>query len=86
MWHAAPEYLLLAGSLGLILHWASRRYLACTIGGAAACSILSMLYGAWQAGWQVNPGWALPMFIVGTILALPACAIAGLPALAIRRW
>ena len=40
---------------------------------------------AWLADWQVNIGWGPPMFVVGAILALPVCALAGLPFLGLRR-
>jgi hypothetical protein len=86
MWHGVPEYLLFVAVIALVLHAVSGQYLACTIGGAVACSILNLVHEAWIAGWQVNPGWAPPMFIVGVLLALPVCGVVGLPFLGTRYW
>jgi hypothetical protein len=86
MWWGVPEYLLFVAAIALALHAVSRNYLVSTIGGAAACSVLNLAHEAWLTGWRVNPGWAIPMFVVGLMLALPVSGSVGLPFLAIRYW
>jgi hypothetical protein len=85
MWHGIPEYLAFAALVASLFHIASGRFVACTIAGAATCSILNLIHETWLAHGQVNLGWAPPMFIIGVIIALPACAAAGLPWMALRR-
>lgn len=85
MWHGVPEYLLFATLVAFVLHAVSRRYVVCSLGGAAACSVLNLVHEAWLADWQVNPGWGPPMFLAGAVLALPVCCLAGLPFLGLRR-
>ncbi len=85
MWHGVSEYLLFVTMVALALHAVSGRYVACTVGGAAACSILNLVHEAWLANWQVNLGFGPPMFVAGTLLALPVCALAGLPIMGLRR-
>ncbi len=84
MWHGVSEYLLFVALVSLALHSVSGKYVACTLGGAAACSILNLAHEAWLANWQINPGWGPPMFVVGAMLALPVSALAGLPLLGLR--
>jgi hypothetical protein len=85
VWQGVPEYLLVVALVALFLHAMSGRYVACTVGGAAACSVLNLVHEAWLANWRVNLGWGPPMFVVGAVLALPVCALAGLPFLGLRR-
>jgi hypothetical protein len=85
MWHGVGEYLLFATLVGLAVHAVSGRYTACTFVGAACCAVGNLVHEAWLVNWQVNIGWGPPMFVVGVLLALPVCALAGLPWLATRR-
>jgi hypothetical protein len=86
VWHGVSEFLLLALIVGAVLHALNRRYVLCTFGSAALCSMLNLVHEAWVANWQVNLGWGPPMFVIGALLALPICAVAGIPWLALRRW
>lgn len=85
MWYGVTEFLLCALFIGTIWHAFCRHYALCTFGGSALCSILNLVHEAWLVNWQVNVGWGPPMFVVGTLLALPVCALAGIPWLALRR-
>lgn len=84
MWYGIEEYLLFALGLAVVAHALSRSYLLGAFGGAAACSMLNLVHEAWLADWQVNPGWAPPLFVAGFVLALPAFWAVGLPFLAAR--
>ena len=84
MWHGVLEFLLFALLVASALHAISRRYVLCTIGGAVLCSVLNLVHEAWLADWQVNLAWGPPMFFVGAFLALPVCALAGIPWLVLR--
>jgi hypothetical protein len=86
VWHGVSEYLLFVAMAATAFHALSRRYLACTLGGAALCSVGNLVHEAWLADWQINIGWGPPMFMVGLFLAMPVCAVAGLPWLALRLW
>jgi hypothetical protein len=72
-------YIALAAAVGVVLHSFSGRFGACCLGGAALCSALSLFVSAWSVGFRVNLGWAPPMFVVGFVVALPACLVVGLP-------
>jgi hypothetical protein len=85
-WHGISEYLALFGLVAFVLHAIGRRYWKCTILATFACSIINMAHEAWVADWKVNPGWAPSMLFIGALVALPICALAGLPSLAMRRW
>ena len=85
MWHGIVEYLLFSAVVTLALNSLRGGYAASTLGGAAASSLLNLLHEAWLADWRVNIGWGPPMFIIGFVLALPVCALVGLPFLRQRR-
>lgn len=85
-WHGFWEYLIFAGLIGVLFHAATGRFAIGAFSAAAASSVLNAIHEAWVADWQVNPGWLLPTLLVGALVALPVCAIAGLPVLVIRRW
>lgn len=84
MWHGVAEHLLFVVLVAFALHAVSDRFLVCAVGGAAVCSVLNLVHEAWLADWQVNLGWGSPMFVIGALLALPFCLLAGPPILGLR--
>lgn len=79
MWHGVNEYVALAAVVGLVIHMLTHRYVGASAVGAGLSSVGNLAHEAWLTGFDVNPGWALPMFLVGSILAFPACLVVGLP-------
>lgn len=80
-----PGYFLFVALVGVAVHAIGREYPACTVGTAVISSIFNLIHEAALAQWEVNPGWALPLFFVGLLYALPVSALVGLPFLALRR-
>ena len=80
MWHSIPEYLMFVMVVAVILHGIDKRYLVSTFSGAAACSLMNVVYQAVNVTrGQVDIEWMLPMFLVGMALSIPLCATVGLP-------
>lgn len=73
------EYAGLTAVMAIIAHAAIRRYfIACTV-AAAVTSFLNLLHGAWLADFDVNLGWAPPLYLAGFLVAFPVAALVGLP-------
>ena len=84
MWHGVPEYVAVVAVAAATLHLLIRRYVVASVAGAVLSSVGNMVHEAWLADFRVNPGWALPLFIVGLLLSLPVCLVIGLPFLGWR--
>jgi len=86
MWYGVPEYLAVVMVVAVILHLVIRQYVVASIATAVLSSIGNLVGEAWKADFQVNPGWALPLFIAGFVLALPASFLGGIPHLLWRAY
>lgn len=84
MWYGVGEYFAVVAIAAFVVHLFIRAFGTSCLVGAALCSILNLLHErGWVACFDFNPG-LVPMFIGGAILALPVCAVAGLPFLVVR--
>ncbi|MDB5337274.1 MAG: hypothetical protein JWN70_2893 [Planctomycetaceae bacterium] len=87
MWYGLPQYLLFAGFVSLIWHLVSNQYVQSTIGSAAVSSAVNMahiLLAGILAGKHINLGFIGLPFSIGIALAIPVCAVVGLPFLVVR--
>lgn len=71
------EYVALAMIAALVANTLCRRPLVVNLAGAATLSVLNMVHEASLVGYNVNPGWAPFMFVLGFVLALPVFAGVG---------
>ncbi len=83
-WYGDGSFLAVVVFVAIVVHVFIRTFATSCLAGAALFSVLNILSERpWVACFDFNPGW-VPMFIGGAILALPVCAIAGLPFLVVR--
>ena len=79
MWHGVTEYIAFVAFVGMILHGLVRSYATASIATAVASAVGNIIHETWVANFQVKPGWVLPLFIMGFVLALPFSFLVGVP-------
>jgi hypothetical protein len=86
MWYGVTEYLAVTLVVAVIVHLVIRKYVVAGIATAMLSSIANLVHEAWIADFQVKPGWVLPLYIAGFVLALPASFLGGIPHLFWREY
>ena len=84
MFTGVGPYLIIAAVVGVISHGLSQHFLAGSLMGAAASAALNLAHETYEAGGQLNLGWAPFLLVAAFVLALPATLAAGVPFLLIR--
>jgi len=84
MWYA--EYFAVVLVVAVILHSVIRQYAVASMATAVLSSTAPLVYEAWKANFEVNPGWILPIFIFSLMAALPPSFLGGIPRLLWRAY
>lgn len=77
LWGGIWGYIAFAATMAIVSHVLVKRFVLACLGGAALSPILCMIFEAWITGSAIKPGWALPMFVLGGIIALPVFLFVG---------